>query len=55
MLALAKGVRGRSREGSERICAREGSERAVLAREINRLVDVRKNEWTSGCQNLDEG
>lgn len=42
MLALAKEVRGRSREGSERICAREGSERAVLSREINRLVDAGK-------------
>ncbi len=42
MLALAKEVRGRSRERSERICAREGSERAVLAREINRLVDAGK-------------
>lgn len=33
---------GGSREGSEGICAREGSERAVLAREINRLVDAGK-------------
>ena len=33
---------GGSREGSERICAREGSERTVLSREINRLVDAGK-------------
>lgn len=33
---------GGSREGSEGICAREGSERAVLSREINKLVDAGK-------------
>ena len=33
---------GGSREGSEGICAREGSERAVLPREINKLVDAGK-------------
>ncbi len=33
---------GGSCEGSEGICAREGSERAVLSREINKLVDTGK-------------
>lgn len=33
---------GGSRERSEGICAREGSERAVLSREINKLVDAGK-------------
>ena len=31
-----------ARERSDGICAREGSERAVLSREINRLVDAGK-------------
>ena len=35
---------GGSCEGSEGICAREGSERAVLSREINRLAVART--WT---------
>ena len=33
---------GGSCEGSEGICAREGSERADLSREINKLVDAGK-------------
>lgn len=33
---------GGSCEGSEGICSREGSEKAVLSREINKLVDAGK-------------